>query len=438
MKIIHVLNHFLPHQTAGTEVYVWALSKALKDEGHEVKVLIPNYGSFTSEDYRYDGISVHRYAEPSEVDRKLIMGFREPDGLSFFNVYLNKEKPDVVHFHELSGSNGIGVAHVRAAKKFGSKIIMTFHLAGYSCQTGTLMYKGTSLCDGKINGFRCGTCYLHKKGLGNISPLISITSNILYFAKIDPRKWNHSIGTALGTIHLIQNLDKKLRELIDLSDKVVCLTNWYQIVLQNNGLSSAKISYIPQGLPTAINVKVVERKQYGKLRLLFLGRISHFKGIHLLLEALSSFSQSEFELSIFGQGDGTDYEAKCRESTKDNANIHWKGNLPQERVYEEMSKHDLLCLCSTFSEMSPLVIQEARAAKLPILASNVIGNSEQIEHEINGILFDFNDVNSLRHQIKMILDNRLKLQVMRDNLQPFLSFRDIAQKYLMVYNSVPF
>ena len=91
MKIIHVLNHFLPHQTAGTEVYVWALSKALKDEGHEVKVLIPNYGSFTSEDYRYDGISVHRYAEPSEVDRKLIMGFREPDGLSFFNVYLNKE-----------------------------------------------------------------------------------------------------------------------------------------------------------------------------------------------------------------------------------------------------------------------------------------------------------------------------------------------------------
>ncbi len=436
MKIIHVLNHFLPHQTAGTEVYVWALSKALKHQGHEVKVLIPNYGSFTSEDYRYDGISVHQYAEPSEVDRKLIMGFREPDGLSFFTIYLNKEKPDVVHFHELAGSNGIAEAHIRAAKKTSAKIIMTFHLASYSCQTGTLMYKGTSSCDGKINGFRCGSCYLHKKGLGYVSPVISLTSKILFHAKIDPRKWNHSIGTALGTVHLIQNLDKKLRVLIDLSDKVVCLTNWYQKVLQNNGISSAKMSYIPQGLPTAVNVKVAERKQEGKLRLLFLGRISHFKGLHLLLEALTSFSQSEFELSIFGQGDGTDYEAKWRERTKDKSNIQWKGNLPQEKVNEEMTKHDLLCLCSTFSEMSPLVIQEARAAKLSILASNVYGNSEQIEHEINGILFDFNDVNSLRHQIKMILDDRFKLQIMKDNLQPVLTFRDIAQKYLEVYNSV--
>lgn len=51
-----------------------------------------------------------------------------------------------------------------------------------------------------------------------------------------------------------------------------------------------------------------------------------------------------------------------------------------------------MSLCSTFSEMSPLVIQEAFAARLPVIASNVYGNAEQITHGENGLLFNFNDV----------------------------------------------
>ena len=58
-----------------------------------------------------------------------------------FNAFLKSEKPDIVHFHELAGSNGIGINHVLAAKKYGAKVILTFHLAGYTCGTGTLIYK---------------------------------------------------------------------------------------------------------------------------------------------------------------------------------------------------------------------------------------------------------------------------------------------------------
>ena len=155
MKIIHVLNHFLPQQTAGTEVYTWALSKELIKNGVEVKVLIPNYGTDIHESYIYDGIQVHQFSEPSLVDRELIMGFREADGLKNFDSFLEQEKPNIVHFHELAGSNGIGLPHVRAAKKMGSKVIMTFHLAGYTCATGTLMYKGRTPCNGKINTLKC-------------------------------------------------------------------------------------------------------------------------------------------------------------------------------------------------------------------------------------------------------------------------------------------
>ena len=87
MKTLHVLNHFLPQQTAGTEVYTWALGKHLQNHGIDVKVVIPHYGERESYSYIYDGLFVYQYAETSVVDRSLILGFRFPDGLINFEKY---------------------------------------------------------------------------------------------------------------------------------------------------------------------------------------------------------------------------------------------------------------------------------------------------------------------------------------------------------------
>ena len=130
MKVLQVLNHFLPHQTAGTEIYAYSLSRELQDNGVSVSVVIPNYKKSNSEEYIYNGLKVFKYAEPSEVNRSLIMGFRKPDGLSSFISILKEQKPDIVHFHELAGSNGITIHHVKAAKHSGAKVLFTLHLAG--------------------------------------------------------------------------------------------------------------------------------------------------------------------------------------------------------------------------------------------------------------------------------------------------------------------
>lgn len=435
MKIIQVLNHFLPNQTAGTEIYVWALSKALQSYGHEVKILIPNYGSESSSCYIHDGLIVHQFAEPSIIDKELIMGFRVPDGLPFFTSFINGENPDLIHFHELAGSNGIGISHVRAAKNFGAKIVMTFHLAGYSCQTSTLMYMGKTLCDGKINKFKCSSCFFHKNEFNYSSNLLASASTILDYLKVDSIKWMNSFGTALGTAAIITRLEKKLYELVDICDQVICISDWYHQVLRVNGINEKKISYIGQGLPTPFSIST-ERKKNKPLKLMFLGRISHFKGLHLLIDAISTFSEETVELSIFGRTDGTNYENSLRKKTINKVNIHWRGVLEQSSVQFEMNKHDLLCLCSTFSEMSPLVIQEARAAGLPILASNVQGNVEQISHEKNGFLFDFNDVASLKKQITRILNETTILDKIKSNKFIQRSFNEVADDYLILFNNL--
>jgi glycosyltransferase involved in cell wall biosynthesis len=438
LKIIQVLNHFLPYQTAGTEVYTWALSKELRSKGIEVSVLIPNYGEYIDNEYEYDGLLVHQFAEPTVVDRNLIMGFRKPEGLNAFRSYLELVKPDIVHFHELAGSNGIGINHVRIAKKCGVKVIMTFHLASNTCATGTLIYKGKTPCDGKISIFKCSTCYLHKRGLNKTSNLIAWISTALNRFNLDTSKLNHPIGTLFGTTNIIKRLEQNFVELIENCDQVVCITKWYHQELQLNGINLNKITYIEQGLPTSFSVnRVPEYRNLKPIKLMFLGRISPFKGLHLLIQALESFSESDFELSIFGSSDDrTVYQSKLIKKTIGKDNIHWKGILDQSKVHEEMCQHDILCLCSTFSEMSPLVIQEARAACLPVLASNVNGNKEQMENGASGLLFEMNNVESLKKQLFKIRENRNLLNEMKTKILSPRVFMDVAIEYMKLYKKI--
>lgn len=437
MKIIFVLNHFLPSQTAGTEVYTWALSKYLQENGVHVKVVIPNYGNSSDAKYEFDNLPVYKYAEPSIVDRSLIMGFRAPDGLVNFKKIIQSEKPDIVHFHELAGSNGITLKHVQIARECDAKVLMTFHLASYSCKTGTLVEKGIKRCNGIINLEKCSNCYLQSKGFEKQSPYLTLLSNYFYKYSIDSIKWRNPIGTALGTVSIISKLAENLHLLVDNCDRVVCITNWYKQVLLDNGIASNKVCYIPQGLPFQVNEFSFQSKVRKKpLRLLFLGRINKFKGLHLLINALSSFDSESIELSIYGNSEDSDYESGLRDETAHKKNIFWKGKLSQNDVVKTMRSYDILCLCSTFSEMSPLVIQEAFAAGIPVLASNVYGNAEQIRHNHNGLLFDFNDVDDLRIQLLRCINETSLLDDLSKNIKNPRSFKEVGKEYVDLYKSL--
>jgi len=203
-----------------------------------------------------------------------------------------------------------------------------------------------------------------------------------------------------------------------------------------NGIDEDKITYIGPGLPYANSSSSVSISKGSVIKLMFLGRISQVKGLHLLIEALELFSDSEFELSIYGISDGTNYEHNLRQKTKGNSNIHWRGSLTQVQVIQEMQKHDLLCLCSTVCEMSPLVIQEARASGLPVLVSNVYGNKEQLEQGATGLMFEMNDVTSLQQKLLELIKNPNLIIEMKSNIHHPRSFRNVAIEHLNLYENI--
>ncbi len=418
-------------------MYTWALSKHLQNNGIDVKVLIPHYGEKASNDYFYDGIFVHQYSEPSVVDRSLIMGFRVPDGLIHFEKYISDERPDIIHFHELAGSNGITLNHVDVAKKSGAKVVMTFHLARYSCKTGTLVQTGKITCDGVIDLQKCSNCYLHSIGYGKIATTLTAASTFFYNFSINTTRWQNKVGTALGTVSIISKLKDDFDLLLSQCDYVVSLTNWYEKILISNGVDKRKIKVIKQGIPLdPTNSFSIRKIHGGPLKLIFLGRINKFKGLHFLIEAIKDIDPLLIQLSIFGNSDNSVYESTLKIQTASNNNISWNGKLKQEDVVKTLQQHDALCLCSTFSEMSPLVIQETFAAGIPVIASNVYGNAEQIQHEQNGLLFEFNNVIDLRKQIvRFIEEQGLKYELAK-NIIPPRSFKDVANQYLDLYKNL--
>lgn len=437
MKIIFCLNHFLPQQVAGTEIYTFSLIKEMQQKGITCLVLIPNYDKEVNAVYSYDGIKVIRYAEPSVVDRSLKMGKRPAEGLQAFSRVLKEEQPDIVHFQELAGSSGLSLYHVKAAKATGAKIVMTFHLAGYSCRTGDLMYKSKELCDGVIDEKRCSLCFIHKKGYEKYSAPLWAISEQLYKWNWDSSEVRNKLGTALSIPFLIKKLRKNLEEISEVCDQLVILTNWYHKVLKANGIPEKKMKVILQGLPlkdTFAGSQSVFTAY--PLRLMFIGRISHFKGVHLLVAACRLIDPLKLSIHIYGSSMDTGYEMQCKIDSVSMPNLKWMGQLEQSQVIPTMQQYHALCLPSTFSEMSPLVIQEAFAAGIPVIASNIYGNAEQVHHEVNGLLFEFNNATDLAAQIQRLVDNPEMLAQLQQRVTPSRSFKQVGDEYWELYNEL--
>jgi glycosyltransferase involved in cell wall biosynthesis len=438
MKVIHVLNQFLPGHIAGTEMYAYNLLEQLLDKGVEAIALIPNFGKAVTEEYFAGKIRVIKYAEPSVVDRELIMSKREPEGLAFFKEILKKENPDIVHFHELAGSNGITYGHVAASRLMGFKNIMTFHLAGYSCKTGNLMYRDETLCDGVIRIARCANCYYKFKKNNPFNSLVTYPLSLaLYSMKIDSTQWNNSIGTGLGFPFVIKKLQADLLQLADNCDGFVVLTHWYKNILEKNGVLKEKLHYLSQGLTLQTRTASAgTHLNKDILNIIFIGRISPFKGLHLLVEAIQHMDPRKIQLDIFGQDPGDEYAERLKKISAGMENIHWKGTLLPGDVVETIAHYDILCLPSAFSEMSPLVIQEAFAAKVPVLASDVYGNAEQVTHNKNGWLFKFKDAADLQSKLQKLVDDSVMIERAKENIKPVKDFGTVADEQIVVYEKI--
>jgi glycosyltransferase involved in cell wall biosynthesis len=125
----------------------------------------------------------------------------------------------------------------------------------------------------------------------------------------------------------------------------------------------------------------------GPNRVLTVARLVPGKGIDVLLGALARLNRRGLDVEADVAGDGPDRDrlaASIREHGLD-GRVHLLGAVPPERVRQLLAGATVFCLPS-FSEGVPVVLMEAMATGLPVVATRITGVPELVEDGRSGTL----------------------------------------------------
>lgn len=150
-----------------------------------------------------------------------------------------------------------------------------------------------------------------------------------------------------------------------------------------------------------------EQKQPGK-SLLFVGRLAAVKGVRVLIEAVSRLVEAHPDLSLTLVGDGPDRAALESEVARRGlaGSISFTGYRSQDEVAEALTRSDLFVLPS-FAEGLPVVLMEAMAARVPVVATRIAGIPELVEDGVHGRLVPPGDVEALTGAVDALLRDPL-------------------------------
>lgn len=141
-------------------------------------------------------------------------------------------------------------------------------------------------------------------------------------------------------------------------------------------------------------------------RLLFVGRFTAEKGLRILLEAFAMLCRRYPNLELNLAGDGPEraaMEDRARSLGIENE-VRFLGFQSQAQVRELLARTDVFALAS-FAEGVPVVLMEAMAAGVPVVATQIAGIPELVEDGDSGFLVPPGDAKSLADRIGQLLDD---------------------------------
>jgi glycosyltransferase involved in cell wall biosynthesis len=224
------------------------------------------------------------------------------------------------------------------------------------------------------------------------------------------------VGTTpmAGPATLTSDPPARLRALLDrpavmlrhlaMADAIVAPSRFLADMFAQNGLPRERVTVIPYGLaPGRVTPQPASRPRT-PFRFGFCGVLSPWKAPHLAIEAVRG-SAADLTLTIHGNTDESmfaDYIARCRSLAGDDRRITFAGPYGEADTGRVFAGIDALVVPSTWYENTPFVVLEAFAAGVPVLASDLGGLAEIVQHEGNGLRFAAGDATALRTALERL------------------------------------
>jgi len=256
--------------------------------------------------------------------------------------------------------------------------------------------------------FKIISCFFNKDYVF-VAPLLLSPLIIFYL----PLKWVKPDRVILDTSHIGWKKDEYPVELGSL--KPILKFFWFLFIksLKIRAINrpaydflknyTKKIALIPHCVDTTVFHTDSKIKKNKKFTVLFVGKIMYKKGVDLIIKAARKMKNCDFWL--VGKGD---YEKEIKKTNLKNVKL--LGYIKNKHKLNEIyNKCHCLVLPSRkykgWEELFGIVIIEAMAAGVPVIASDCVGPKEIIGDGKNGLLFEKGNLVDLASKIRLLKDN---------------------------------
>jgi|GEM_PF-5640833 len=195
------------------------------------------------------------------------------------------------------------------------------------------------------------------------------------------------------------------------ADGYISLSSHVSSLLAKNGVDSRRIFTTANPIEQK-TFKVKSNYTFLKKvpTIVYVGVIYKGKGQDILTKSINELKKEGITVNLDFFGDIID-DAFYKENIEYikthglEGNIIFRGQIDNSKLRELLSYYDIYA-CPSEMEMSPYNVIEAKAAGLPIIATNVGGIPDIISNNVNGILVEPKDVMSLSEAIHLLIDNK--------------------------------
>jgi len=353
MKICLISNvfHAQPtcvHKVGGAEVCVERIAHQLQSNGHSVVIitqrpfrglrsLLPTQQSQSGyRIYSFYPLNIFSIYHAHKKSYLLKGVWRIIDLVNiipafFIRKIIDAEKPDIINNHIIHGFSPLALLPL--IKRSGIPLVQTIHSYGFICPKCDLLRSNNILCTKQPF-----TCRIFK----NLSRFfITAAPDFLIF----PSRFCQELYASYGFFR------------------------------------RCKTAIIPSPIETfPANPHCTSKDVFS---ILYAGRLTKIKGVHVLLAAFKTLPYPHAQLRIAGEGS---YEHTLRTLAQGDPRITFLGKKTQAELRTLYATSDLLAVPSIYYEILGNVILESMSCGTPVVASTIGGIPEIVQDHVTGLL----------------------------------------------------
>ncbi|HYE06773.1 MAG TPA: glycosyltransferase family 4 protein [Planctomycetota bacterium] len=358
MRLIVVSNLYPPHFLGGYELLCEQVVESLVRRGHTVDVLTSIHGASGVE--RRGTVEVHR-----------ILDLHQPFGRA----------------PVLSRTRELAVTH-------GNQAIVARFIAERSPDV-VFMWSQLRLCSGPVRAAQSSAA------------TVVFTFNDDHIVGYLPRRPAWSIRALLRAC-ADRTIHRRCTSWGMRLEHVTCISRCLRDDIVAKGVAIADARVIYQGIPIERFPCKADAGALGDpVRLLYVGQLHPYKGVHTAIEALAVVAREggpRLRLSIAGDGPD-DYKRRLSDLAQ-GLDVTFLGRCAPEELPALYRAHDVFIFPSIWREPFGLTFLEAMASGCTLVATADGGQAECIEDGRDALVFPAGDAVALASRLRRLCDDR--------------------------------